>query len=491
MKKIFIFCLIISSLTNNLTFAKETFSDKQQWYESSISSISTGKGVIVAVIDTGVWQAHADLLWSEWLNKKEIPNNNIDDDRNGFVDDYYGWNFIDNNANVTPKGWHGTKVAGIIAAQINGIGIAGIAPGAKIMSLVACNELGGCPTSSVVSAIRYAVDNWAGVINLSLGGEWYVGYTSEYNDIIKYAYSRDVVIVASAGNGDPQTLGVMGQDLDFLKVSPVGNDVDGINMVLGVGASDAPWSNYGKDVDVFAPGTNITTTADPKYTDGFWYDSTTTWTSFSAPYVSWAVALLKSKYPQLKAYDIIDIISSSYAKKLNLLSNMFASVESTWNRCYTNKISANVRNGEILKIEFYHLKSNAKFKLVKMEGEWFSIEKRIDTGSAINILDANTLSINTSFANIPSGNYLLKADDDVCSRVNIGIMIEWERNVTSPPRNQPSYVTTNNQSLDTDISDADVLANNWIINKQISQSSYNLKNNVLRQEVIWMAMKLG
>ena len=71
----------------------------------------------MAVIDEGVWLQHPDSAVAEWINSKEMSQNGKDDDRNGYVDDYYGWNFIDNNNDLETKGPHGTEVAGIIAAE--------------------------------------------------------------------------------------------------------------------------------------------------------------------------------------------------------------------------------------------------------------------------------------------------------------------------------------------------------------------------------------
>ncbi len=489
MRKIFALTLLASTLLFiNISFAKETFQDEQPYYNQFIRSFSTGKGVVVAVIDTGIWQAHPDLFWSEWTNKKEIQNNNIDDDGNGYIDDYFGWNFVDNNADMTPQFWHGTEVAGIISAQINEKGIAGIAPDAKIMSLIACDSRGGCPTNSVINAIKYAVDNWAGVINLSLGGEGYVGYSAEYDSIISYAYSKGVVVVASAGNGDPEAPWAKWQDLDFLRVSPIGNDLDGINMVLGVGAFDAPWSNYGSYVDVTAQGTKVITTADPLYAEGYGY-TTVNGTSFSAPYVSWAVALLKSANPSLKVYEIIDIISSVSEKKLIALPKMMTSVNDGSNGCsISSEQTISATNWDVIIIKFSHLRSKVSFSLISSEG---TQEIKQNINSAVNILDARTLSINTKTLNLKDGTYSLISNNDLQGgdafcKCQVGINITGGKKTPNP---SPTFTHTN--TISNVLSDWDTLAGKWIINKQNTEEGYNLKSNVLRQEVIGMAMKLG
>lgn len=275
-----------------------------------------GNGVIVAVIDQGIYINHPDLRQNIWTNSKEVVGNSKDDDKNGYVDDIYGWDFISNVAEMTTRGSHGTMVAGIIGAvKNNSVGIAGIADGVKLMSLIACSDK-GCPTDAVVKAIRYAADNGANIINLSLGSTGTTTYTDKYNDAIKYAYNKGVVIVASAGNGDIQ--GQVGQSTDQIPVSPVCND-NGANMVLGVSGTDTAdnyinWANWGSCVDVVAPALSITSTSAPDFSNGSFYD-TEDGTSFSAPIVAGLAALLKAKYPTISNTDIIAMIKRNAVQK--------------------------------------------------------------------------------------------------------------------------------------------------------------------------------
>lgn len=279
----------------------------EMWYKY------TGKGIVVAVLDSGVDLNHADLKNSLWRNYKETLNNKVDDDKNGYVDDYYGYDFVVNNANLSPYNSHGTMVAGIIAAQRNNdVGIAGIASDAKIMPLIVCNN-SGCPIKSIIKAIHYAVDNGANIINMSLGGQGSLGYDPEYDEAIKYAYDRNVLIVASAGNGDTDGNGVRGQDLTLIKASPVCNEGD-TNMILGVaalteGGQPTSWTNYSqKYVDVAALGENVFSSSIPLYTKNSYSYSYMDGTSFSAPIVSGVAALLKEKHPDWKNYELINQI---------------------------------------------------------------------------------------------------------------------------------------------------------------------------------------
>jgi len=271
-----------------------------KYYPAMMENYKKGEDIVVAIIDDGVWLQHPDLMGTTWVNNKETQQNGKDDDLNGYIDDYYGWNFINNNSDLSVKGSHGTGVAGLIAAQDNDIGFIGIAPKVKIMSLIVCDN-NGCPTQAVSDAIIYAANNGADIINLSLGGSGYVGYKDDYNHPIQHAFNKGVYIVAAAGNGDPESMYGTGQNLSFSKASPVNNDVNGINMVLGVGASNnngkmLNWSNYGNGVDILVPGENISVLSVPKFDEGYYYNIVSG-TSFSAPMVSAAVALLKSQYP--------------------------------------------------------------------------------------------------------------------------------------------------------------------------------------------------
>ncbi|MEH2176259.1 S8 family peptidase [Nostoc sp.] len=157
----------------------------------------TGKGVVVAVVDTGVDYNHEDLKNNIWTNTKEIAGNGIDDDGNGYVDDNYGWNFADQNNNTLDDNGHGTHVSGTIAGENNNYGVTGIAYDAKIMPVKALDSSGSGSYSSISKGIRYAVDNGANVINLSLGG---ASSNRTLESAINYASSKGVIVVMAAGN---------------------------------------------------------------------------------------------------------------------------------------------------------------------------------------------------------------------------------------------------------------------------------------------------
>ncbi|ALF54522.1 peptidase S8 [Nostoc piscinale CENA21] len=157
----------------------------------------TGKGVVVAVIDTGVDYNHEDLKNNIWTNTKEIAGNGIDDDGNGYVDDVRGWNFVNNNNNTLDQNGHGTHVSGTIAGEKNNYGVTGIAYNAKIMPVKVLNESGSGSYNAIANGIYYAVNNGANVINLSLGGNF---SNRTLQNAVEYANSKGVVVVMAAGN---------------------------------------------------------------------------------------------------------------------------------------------------------------------------------------------------------------------------------------------------------------------------------------------------
>lgn len=278
------------------------------------SLINPKEEVVVAVIDDGIYQNHPDLVGQLWENEDEEPGNNTDDDQNGYVDDFLGYNFKYNTNEVTQLGSHGTTVAGIIGAiKDNKIGIAGIAEKVKIMPLIVCGS-SGCEEEDIVEAIHYAVDNGARVINLSLSGEYTTSFSTVYDEAVEYACSKNVLLVIAAGNGDPK--GGKGYNLTSIPQSPVCNDEENHKMILGVGASSknekekTDWSNYGECVDVYAPGEGIVSTTAPASKEDSLYTITqkTIGTSFAAPMVAGLAACIISEYPEISNTALYDYI---------------------------------------------------------------------------------------------------------------------------------------------------------------------------------------
>lgn len=302
-------------------------------------NIATGNDnpVVVAIIDTGFALSHEDLMNQWYQNAGETgmtqlggrcwtgtpqnkKTNGCDDDNNGYIDDWRGWNFVhsDNNPqtgrdNPTGEGVaHGTEVAGFVGAGgNNGHGSTAINQNARIMPLAALDDDGMGYTSDIAAALYYAVDNGAGVINMSLGT-----YAEDptVKSAIAYATAHDVVIVAAAGNCGtgsdtdcPSQLGAIGYPAAY-------PDVIAVGATTQAGAR-ASFSSYGKELDVMAPGSNLPVATSwsqgnptARYVSGLYG------TSFSSPQVASFIALIKSIRPSTSIADITAIVDGTASK---------------------------------------------------------------------------------------------------------------------------------------------------------------------------------
>ena len=160
---------VFASLPNDPHLSKQWYLESHLKMFTTWESYDPQKEIVVAVLDSGIDLTHDDLKKRLWVNKAEehgLPN--VDDDKNGFVDDIHGYNFISKNPNVQDDLGHGTQCAGIIAAEVNnGIGIVGIAPShVKVMAVKTIGKAGIFNLESAVAGIYYAVDNGAKVINM-------------------------------------------------------------------------------------------------------------------------------------------------------------------------------------------------------------------------------------------------------------------------------------------------------------------------------------
>ncbi len=249
-----------------------------------------GEGITIAVIDTGVTQV-PDLKLTKF-----VP----------------GYDFVNDRENAEDDNGHGTHVAGVIAQSTNnGYGVAGIAHLAKIMPLKVLTAEGGGTVADIAEAIKFAADNNADVINLSLGGG---GASRLLEEAITYAYNKGVVIVAAAGN---ENLNAASYPARYPKV-------------IGVAATDfedakAPYSNYGAGVDLAAPGGSETNkilqnTIDPSTGESVFVGFQGT--SMAAPHVSGVAALLKASGIEQPA-EILNLLKKSARPEKEDLLNYF------------------------------------------------------------------------------------------------------------------------------------------------------------------------
>lgn len=264
--------------------------------------------VVIAVIDAAVDYEHEDLKNKIDLNEAEIPDNGVDDDNDGYIDNYYGWDFagVDFNNIIqdndplgkTDNLEHGTWVAGFAAAETNNeIGIAGVGYNSRYMALKCgadndTRDNGSSFLLNTLEAVIYAADHGADVINMSYGGTTFSQFGQ---DVMTYAaIEKGVVLVAAAGNASAEIISY-----------PAGYE-----HVISVGATDEDdvktgFSNYGTWVDLSAPGETVLSTGN---NDGY---QPISGTSFSSPIVAGAAGLLIAKYPDFSPFQISQLLVQS------------------------------------------------------------------------------------------------------------------------------------------------------------------------------------
>ena len=263
---------------------------------------TTSPEIVVAVVDTGVDYAHRDLQGNMWVNEVELNGTEgLDDDGNGYIDDIYGYDFINDDNDPMDDNAHGTHCAGIIAAAgDNGLDITGICWNAKIMALKFLNPLGYGNIEDAITALYYAVENGADVTSNSWSGG---GYSKTMEEVINYAYSQGVITVAAAGND--------GAD------SPIYPAY--YENVIAVAATDsnnqkAYFSNYGDWVDIAAPGVYILSLKANRTSNGIPYNDYTiigSGTSMACPHVAGACALMLPIYPGIKVNTLKHVLLHS------------------------------------------------------------------------------------------------------------------------------------------------------------------------------------
>lgn len=296
-----------------------------QWYLPSINAPESwnhqqgNASVLTAIIDTGYSLTHEDLS-SKWkihlpesgttLLEGPIPNctsrdlpldkqcNNIDDDNNGYVDDYLGWNFVLDSNNVqagqtspaSAAATHGTLVSGLVGATPNNEkGISGVNWNGSLLPIQALDDTGSGTTLSVALSVRYAVDQGAKVINLSLGSQSADTLLSEQ---IQYAISQGVSVVAASGNDGCSCILYPARYPGVISVGSVDSTL-----------AKASYSSFGSTLSLVSPGSSICST-DWSPSNASRYTCGHNGTSFASPLVAGAVGILRSQSPTLSSAEI-------------------------------------------------------------------------------------------------------------------------------------------------------------------------------------------
>lgn len=280
----------------------------QQYYLSKIkvfeawdllpSDVDT---IVVGIVDTGVDFEHPDLSQNEYINLGEIGvdslgrdkrTNGVDDDNNGFIDDYRGWDFAGNDNDPKPLNGHGTHVAGIIGATINNdIGGCGIVPKVKLLACKCSPDNNNSTIISGYEALFYAGVMGAKVINCSWGS---TGYSNYEQEVINSLNRIGCCVVAAAGNN--------GSMQDFYPAS-----YDGVLSVAAVDSNDikASFSNYSNKIGVSAPGVDIYSTV-PGNTYAAWDG-----TSMASPVASGVLALIRQKFQNFSPKQYYEILKKT------------------------------------------------------------------------------------------------------------------------------------------------------------------------------------
>ena len=272
--------------------------------------VTTGsQDVVVAVVDTGVDATHPDLAANIWANIDEIPNDSIDNDGDGYIDDTYGWDFYNDDNSPADGHGHGTHCAGTIGAiGNNGVGVAGVAWNVKIMPLKFMDDSGSGTTADAAEAIRYAGANGADIISCSWGGG---GYSQTLKDAID---GSGTVVVCAAGNS--------AANADSSPMYPAAYTSANIISVAATDQNDqlASFSNYGANsVDIGAPGVSILSTYPVSLGGNY---ATMSGTSMAAPHVSGVAALVKANSPGFTNLQVRDAVLRSADPVSGLAGNV-------------------------------------------------------------------------------------------------------------------------------------------------------------------------
>ncbi len=366
-------------LSAQLDYAKElafTPNDPQwtnQWHVRTITADlawdrSFGSPVTVAIIDTGLETSHPDLAGNVWVNSDEIPNNGIDDDLNGRVDDRNGYDFVLLDPIPDDADGHGTACAGIVGAVTNNaVGVAGIAPNARLMGLKCTNAQGFLYDSYLMPAYVYGADNGARVFSMSFFSD---RVSPGERVALDYAWNKGVLPVVAAGNS-----------ARVFPYYPAAYENAMAVAALDTNNNRAGFSNFGSWVDVAAPGVSLTTTAvGAAYTNGF------SGTSGACPHIAGVATLLFGAKPTATNIDIRRVIEDTATATIQSpigeytnygLANTRAAMDALLDNTSTGRSSV-VRWVSPLTGVLSREKSNPRLLVNRIQGRGFQSPRNVE-----------------------------------------------------------------------------------------------------------------
>ena len=286
---------------NNL-WGMERIGMEEVWEEEQCSD-----SVVVMIIDSGIDYNHEDLRDNMFSNPGEIPNNNIDDDNNGYIDDVYGWDFVNDDNDPLDDANHGSHVSGTVTGKgNNGVGVAGVCWNAKLFAIKVIGSDNRYFFSDIEPGLEYAASfkKYSILLNASLGSET---STTSYEAAWKTVADAGILIGAAAMND--------GVDIDLNDRFPSTYEFDELLVVSNINSAgnlyrDSNWGN--KHSDMAGPGTSIMSTLK---NGNYGY---MTGTSMATPHVVGAAAMILSKYPDWDALKIKEILMNSGNDNSNL-----------------------------------------------------------------------------------------------------------------------------------------------------------------------------
>ena len=265
--------------------------------EEAWGTLTAGQenATLLATVDTGIDRNRSDLSPGIWTNPDEAPNDGIDNDGNGYVDDTWGWDFVNNDNNPADDHMHGTAVSSVMVAAQDGMGMAGICPWCRVMSVKVMDSQGSGSLDVVASGIIYAAQNGARVINLSLGA---ASGAQTLENAVNFAWDHGAVVAAAAGNDGQKLTNYPAGYANAMAVAST-NSAD----------KHSCFSNYSPGyISVAAPGEAIYVIDINDPTTGYNYYSGT---SLSTPHVAGLAGLIFGKDPSLSNTQVRSILENS------------------------------------------------------------------------------------------------------------------------------------------------------------------------------------